>query len=130
MQDVYVFPAVFTIEKDGVDAEFPDLGLVTEGDNLEQALYMAQDALSGRLYLDEVHKDTIPEPSDPLAIPHENNQLVVPVRVDMAKYRLHNSRQAVNKMVTLPQWLISEAKDAGINFSHTLRDALIEKLKG
>ena len=46
----------------------------------------------------------------------------------MKRIREQNENKAVNKMVTLPRWIIREGKNAGINFSQVLQDALIEKL--
>jgi predicted RNase H-like HicB family nuclease len=46
MKDNYIFPAVFSVESDGVSVEFPDLpGCLTCGDTEEEALFMAKDAL-------------------------------------------------------------------------------------
>ncbi len=43
MQNKYIYPAIFQPgEKDGYCVTFPDLsGCITEGDTLEEALYMA-----------------------------------------------------------------------------------------
>ena len=36
--------------------------------------------------------------------------------------------KAITKAVTVPQWLLKAGKEADINFSQTLQDALMEKL--
>lgn len=59
------YPARFTEDDDGWCVEFPDLeGCLTQGENLEEAKWMAQDALS--LYLESLdsRKIYIPEPSN------------------------------------------------------------------
>lgn len=131
MKDKYCFPAIFTIDPDSVGVIFPDLPLATEGDTLNDALYMAQDALEGRLYLNERDGDNIPAPSDPVKLKTglSANQLVFTVEADLAKFRENAMDKAVSKTVTLPLWLADESKKAGINFSHTLQDALLRKLE-
>ena len=130
MKDKYCFPAVFTIDADSVGVMFPDIPLATEGYDIEDALYMARDALEGRLYANERDGDEIPEPSDPLKLKAglAENQLVVPIEANIGKVREKVMNKAVNKMVTLPRWLIEDGKEAEINFSHVLQDALMEKL--
>lgn len=130
MKDKYCFPAVFTIDADSVGVMFPDIPLATEGDDIADALYMARDALEGRLYANERDGDEIPEPSDLLKLKAglAENQLVVPIEANIGKVREKVMNKAVNKMVTLPRWLIEDGKEAEINFSHVLQDALMEKL--
>jgi len=46
-----IYPACFYKEEDGYSVIFPDLNhLATCGDNLEEAMYMAIDALAGYIY--------------------------------------------------------------------------------
>lgn len=60
------YPAKFNKEDDGSYwVEFPDLqGCLTQGNNLENVIEMAKEALGG--YLDSLkeHKEDFPEPSD------------------------------------------------------------------
>jgi len=44
----------------------------------------------------------------------------------IVRERMRN--KSMNKMCTVPAWLLTESKEAGINFSQTLQDALMEKL--
>ena len=62
----YVYPAIFTPEEDGkYSVVFPDLsGCYTSGDNLTDAMYMAEDVLAFTLYSYEKRKQNIPTPSD------------------------------------------------------------------
>ena len=131
MKDTYVFPAVLDYNEGGYTITFPDIpGCISESDTQDEALYMARDALGLRLYTDERDNDPIPEPSDILALTKalEPEQCVILVDVFMPPLREKSRNKAVNKMVTLPKWLIDEGKNAGINFSHTLHDALCDKL--
>lgn len=63
----YVYPAVFTTEEDGsFSITFPDLeGCHTCGDNVEDGIEMAGDALSLTLYGYELGGREIPDPSNP-----------------------------------------------------------------
>lgn len=59
------YPAAFTpdIELGGYTVSFPDLpGCITEGDTLEEAISMAQEAAEGWLALDIKEGKKIPEP--------------------------------------------------------------------
>jgi antitoxin HicB len=60
----YNYTVVFEpAEEGGFVATCPALpGLVTEGDTLEEAREMAQDAI--RAYLESLHKDHLPIPAD------------------------------------------------------------------
>ena len=80
------------------------------------------------MYAMEEDGDEIPEPSDILSIKHEDNQAVVLVDVSMPPVRERIRNKPGNKMCTVPNWLIVEAKEAGLNFSQTLQDALMQKL--
>ena len=125
MKNVYTFPAIFNYAPDGISIKFPDLpGCLSCADNNDEAAYMAADALALRLYSDEQDGIAIPDLKSTL----EANQIVTLVRADMKKIRAEHENKAVNKMVTIPQWLINEGKEAGVNFSQTLQDALMDKL--
>lgn len=65
----YIFPAIFDPGDDGEDGytvTFPDLlGCITEGDDMEEAVFMAKDALAGFLFVMEEDDDPIPAASKP-----------------------------------------------------------------
>ena len=135
MQTYYVFPAVFTFYDDDNDEQigvfFPDLpGCVSNADSHEQAIFMAREALGMHLSSMEDLDEEIPSPSDYLHVKEslEENQIVCPVDVYMPKFREAANNKAINRTVTLPTWLVHEAKDVNINLSQTLQDALMEKL--
>ena len=67
----YVYPAVFTKEKDGkYSIVFPDLeGCYTTGDNLADGIYMAEDVLTFTLYSLEKNNQNIPNASEKLSTP-------------------------------------------------------------
>ncbi|AQT84165.1 Antitoxin HicB [Paenibacillus larvae subsp. larvae] len=129
----YIYPAVFTPgepDEGGFTVTFPDLpGCITEGDDLEEALHMAKDALGGHLYLMEEDGDEIPRSSQPDSIQLETGEFVSLIQANTDFIRERIQSKAVNKTVTLPKWLNDVAAEEGINFSQTLQDALKQKLE-
>ncbi len=132
MKQKYVFPAVFDYsEAPGISISFPDFpGCLSEADDNEQALSMARDALSGRLYILNRDGEDIPEPSDPVKLVKtlEPMQTITLIDVNMQIFSEMVKSRSVNKMCTIPEWLLDEGKEAGINFSQTLQDAVMQKL--
>lgn len=127
----YMYYAVFTQEKDYIDITFPDLkGCITFGDNLEEALYMSKDALEGYLLVLEDEKMSTPKPStyQELQAKLNDNQQLQLINVDTDFIRRREENKAVNKMVTLPKWLVDLGKEKKINFSQVLQQALKNEL--
>jgi predicted RNase H-like HicB family nuclease len=61
----YVYPACFYKEEDGrYSVDIPDFSVTTFGDDLADALYMAADAIAGRIHLAIRNGEPIPPPSD------------------------------------------------------------------
>ena len=61
-----VYPACFYKEKDGgFSVQFPDLlGCCTQGDTLEEAIQMAEDAALGWLLTSVENNEEVPKASD------------------------------------------------------------------
>ncbi|WP_367339668.1 type II toxin-antitoxin system HicB family antitoxin [Aminivibrio sp.] len=124
--DRYVFPAVFSYDGDGVAVSFPDLpGCNTCGDDQDEAILMAQDALKGHLSCLEDENDPIPEPSDFRTIQTDPNEAVVLIEAWMVPLR----EKTVRKNLTIPAKLAYQAERAGINFSGVLTRALEKELQ-
>ena len=123
--DRYAFPAIFSYDDDGVSVSFPDLpGCNTCGENQEEAVSMAQDALSGHLSCLEDDGDPIPNPSDFRTIRANENEAIVVIEAWMLPLR----EKTVRKNLTIPSRLANQAEKAGINFSQFLSDALEKEL--
>ena len=61
------FPAIFHVaEEGGYWVEFPDLGIFTQGDDLEEAINMAGDCLL--CYADEISESIKPTPVEKISI--------------------------------------------------------------
>lgn len=126
----YVYPAIFTPEEEGgYSVFFPDLeGCYTCGDDLQDALFMANDVLAFVLYDYEAEGREIPAPSKAEDIKKEDKEFVNYVACDTVEYaRMHNNK-AVKKTLTIPQWLNDAALKQDINFSQVLQEALMQKV--
>ena len=133
-----VYPALLTKTNDSKDTvlvEVPDLDIATEGYGLEDAIYMARDAigLTGITRQDEGRD--IAEASDILGIEvsagkfyDEGDTIVTLVDIDFDEYRRKYDNRSVRRNVSIPYWLDQEARNAGLNVSKVLQDALKERL--
>ncbi len=130
MKERYIYPAFFCYDEgEEIGVVFPDLpGCVSQGAPEEEALRMAREALSLHLFSMEEDDDDIPESSPPRELSPEKNQVIVLVDVFMPSFREKMNNKAVNRMVTLPRWLDTEAKAAKINYSRVLQEGLKSRL--
>lgn len=126
---VYLYPAVFQPENGLYNVTFPDLpDCYTCGDDLTDAVRMAQDVLADVLSDHELS-------GEPFAPPSELSSVAVPagciaslVLADTDAWRRAHATQAVKKTLSIPQWLNAAAEKRGVNFSQTLQDALRAQL--
>jgi predicted RNase H-like HicB family nuclease len=122
----YTYTAVFTPEENGAySVLFPDLqGCYTSGDDMTDAVYMAQDVLNLTLYDLEQDKKPIPKASMPKDIAVKGEQFTSVVAVDTDTYRRFYENKSVKKTLTIPMWLNERAELSNINFSGVLQEAL------
>lgn len=121
------YPVIFTKEDVGFSTVAVDLdGCFSEGDTFDEAYSNTQDAIG--LYLDGMSE--IPEPSSPADVAGglSDEQFMCVVEFDDLEYKKRNSKRAVKKTLTIPEWLNDEAEKQHINFSGILQEALKEKL--
>lgn len=124
METIY-YPAVFHPEETGFSVSVPDIeGCYTQGDTMDEAVRMAQDAIG--LMLEDAA--TLPAASDPRCLALEEGDFAVMVPFNMLEYKKANRTQSVKKTLSLPYWLNEAAENAHINFSRTLQDALKQQL--
>lgn len=126
----YVYPAVFTLEENGLySVNFPDLeSCYTSGDNLQDALIMAEDVLAYTLYDYERDGKETPKPSSVDEIKTDNNEFVNYIACDTMEYRKMHSNKAIKKTLTIPEWVNEYAVAKGLNFSQILQEALIQRI--
>lgn len=129
-KELTVYPAIFTKYNDNNGyyvVDFVDLECCsTSGNTLQEAFYMAQDALG--LYLDdEINFPNVT--TDFSNIKLEKNQFISFVSIDMEEYRKKFNNKSMNKTVTLPVWLNTLSEKNDINFSQVLQKALKKELE-
>ena len=126
----YTYPACFYPEKDGrYSVIVPDFPVATFGDNLPDAMYMAADAIAGRILIDLENGEPLPSQSDIKAMKLEKEGgFVSLIYVDTDELRINHDDKPVKKTLTIPSWLNQAAERKHINFSSTLKEALIEKI--
>lgn len=130
-----VYPVIFTQTKDVVLIDIPDLEILTEGQNMIDAVEMARDAIGLKGITIEDNGEQIPEPTELSKINLENGVFIKEgksflslVDIDFTEYRRRVDNKAVRRNVTLPSWLNREAEKANINVSKVLQEALMTKL--
>lgn len=130
-----VYPVFFTITDDAVLIEVPDLEILSEGTDMNNAIDMARDAIELACVSMEDARKNIPAPSDISALDiskgtfaEEGKTIVSLVDIDSSEYRRRIDTKTVRRNVALPSWLNYEAEHAGINVSRVLQEALMETL--
>lgn len=128
-----VYPVLFTKTDTNVLVEVPDLDILTEGKDMNDAINMARDSIELKCVSMEDAKEEIPSPSESLDVNEgvfsgEGITLVSFVDVDSSEYRRKIDTRTVRRNVTLPSWLNYEAEKAGVNVSRILQEALITTL--
>ncbi len=122
-----VYPAVFTPYDDGTGyvVEFPDLpGCVTGGDDMAEAVFMAEDAASGWVLTELEDGNPVPKTTELKNVKTEEGQFVSLVALDMDSYAAKYGSNAVKKTLTIPAWLNTFVEQNGISCSKVLQEAL------
>lgn len=122
----YVYPVIFEDDEGKIGVTVPDIpGCFTFGDDMADAILMAEDAMSMMLVEYENSGESVPKASNILDI--KTDGVVSYVLADTEKWRKSFDNKAVKKTLTIPSWLNSLAEKNGVNFSQILQDALQAK---
>jgi len=124
-----VYPITIEIDQDGKYlVDVPDFKNHTFGKDLADALFMAEDMICilAVCMLDEGVE--LPEASSLEDLPQGENIINTLVMADISAYKAKYDNRAIRKNLTIPNWLNTEAENAGLNFSHILQEALKERL--
>ena len=131
-----VYPVFFTKTNDNVLVEVPDLDILTEGKDMNDAITMARDAIELKCVSMEDDKEEIPNPSDISELnanngtfADEGETIISFVDIDSTEYRKKIDTRTVRRNVALPSWLNYQADQAGVNASRILQEALMNTLK-
>lgn len=118
-----VYPAIIDYDGHYYVVTFPDVPeAITQGESIEEAYLMAEEALG--LALEDKIEFPTASPIDSL----DKNKTVALIGIDLAAYRRKHHSKTIRKNVTVPEWLCDMATSENLNFSQTLTDALKEKL--
>ena len=135
-----IYPACFFKDETGYSVVFPDLNwLATNGSTETEAMNMAVDCLAGYLYslkndgdqaplassIGDVSLDAVAKELDA----DTNEAFVNMVSVDVSEYAKEHFEKSVRKTLTIPAWLNVAAQEKKINFSQTLQEALLAKIR-
>ena len=122
-----VYPVILSKEANGYFVTIPDFDANTEGETLEEAIFMARDAIGilGREMEDE--GEQLPKPFSRTCEKELGDQEAL-IDIDFEDYRKKHDNRTVKKNCTIPYYLNAQAEKAGINFSRLLQDALKREL--
>lgn len=128
-----MYPVIFTKTNDGYLIEVPDLEILTQGTDMENAFDMARDAISITIVSLEDNNEPVPVPSKLEDVTYGTfancgKSFTSIVDTDISEYRRKIDTKPVRRNVSLPSWLNYAADSAGINVSRVLQDALIDTL--
>lgn len=127
MKKIYFYPAIFQVEADGYSVFVPDIpGCMTQGDTMEEALAMVQEAIG--LMLEDVAPTDYPAASLPQDLVLEKDQFPLMVPFDKLAYDKRYNAKAVKKTLSVPKWLDTLATEHNVNFSNILQNALMREL--
>ncbi len=129
-KDFRIYPALLSFDIPGdIGIVFPDFpGCTGQCKADADVMAYAQETLAFHLSGMIDDNEEIPVPSLVSDIRAKKYEAVMPVRIYMPQFLENLYNKAENRTVTLPYWLNKAAKEAHINFSQTLQDALMEKL--
>lgn len=134
METKCVYPAIFykAIEG-GYYVIFPDLGCVTQGEDIKETFFMAENCLGTWLYDFFLKNKDLPTSSNikDVVIDEKEKEFsiledsfVSLVGIDLGEYAKKCSKKVIRKNVAIPSYLNEMAKNMNINVSKVLKDAL------
>ena len=122
-----VYPVILSKEANGYFVTIPDFDANTEGETLEEAIFMARDAI-GILGIEmEDEGEQLPKPFSRTCEKELGDQEAL-IDIDFEDYRKKHDNRTVKKNCKIPYYLNAQAEKAGINFSRLLQDALKREL--
>ena len=128
---VYHYPAIISKEDGYWFAEFPDLNGATTEAPTREAVFDAAEEMAAGWIMDSLERgEPLPAPTYQLqrALDPAKNEACYIVKVDTDAIVSDKDTTPVKKTLAIPKWVNEAAEKRNINFSATLRDALIEKL--
>ncbi len=100
------------------------LECVTGGDDMAEAIFLAEDAASGWILTELEESNIVPKPTELSKIKVEQGQFVNMVALDMDTYAAKHGNKSVKKTLTIPAWLNTYVEENNISCSEILRESL------
>lgn len=123
----YVYPVIFEEDEGKVGVTVPDIPCCfTYGDDMADAIFMAEDVIAMMLADYEDNNKEIPKPSKIEDI--KTDGIVSLVVADTTAWRKLVNNKVIKKTLSIPAWLNARAEKAAVNFSQVLQEALCQKL--
>jgi len=129
VKNVRAYPVVLNPFENGEGylVTVPDFDINTEGDSIEDAIFMARDAIGLMGITLEDSGKCIPEPNT-VQVKVNKKSILTYVDVNFFEYRKKHDRRKVRKNCTISYRLCLEGEKRGFNFSELLQNALLEAL--
>ena len=124
----YVYPACFYKEDDCYSVLFSDFECATQGDNLTEAMAMAAEAAAGWIIGSLERGEPLPKSTPLENVQPDDGGFASFVYINLEELKPLYDEKPVKKTLTIPSWLNQAAERKSVNFSVTLKEALIEKL--
>ncbi|EKB54478.1 type II toxin-antitoxin system HicB family antitoxin [Facklamia hominis] len=128
----YSYYALMNEEGGIYTISFPDIpGAISEADSIDQAILNAQEVLEIFMLMYENEGNEFPKGSSARELSQRlesDNDFIQLITVDTRIVRMREENKSVNKMVTLPKWLVELGKERQVNFSQLLQSALRSEL--
>lgn len=127
MDELKVYPIIitkdFSSKKYPYFVEIPDIGGMTKGTNVADAIEKAKDYI-GTYSL----KSPLPESNTVLPTSEGKETMPTLVTVNISEYKRRYSRKSVKKTIIIPSYLNELGKERELNFSKIMAEALKDKL--
>ena len=130
---ILMYNVLFTKTKKCILVEVPDLDILTEGKNMQDAILMARDAIGATILTMEENGIKPPKMSDKINInkgtfSKHGKTIVSIVDIDIDEYKAKYDNKMIRRNITIPHWLNEKAKKLKINVSKVLQEALKDKV--
>ena len=127
--DVYEFTTIIEDYNGNYIGRFPDFpNCFSAGSSYDETLNNAIETLTLHVYMREVEKSIIPDPTPIDKVPLGENQVVVIIDLNMKVFRSRMKGRDVKRYVEIPEYLTIMAREMNISLSKTLKDALLIRI--
>lgn len=83
----YTYPIVMSKSKDGYFVSIPDFNIATQGNDFDEAIFMARDAIGIMGITLEDDGEELPKPNSSIMTKEKEEDIISQVEVDFEEYR-------------------------------------------